>query len=594
MDTLLEQLPDTPIVDLSEIPLPDLDASDNGDLTIVLHGTVKTKESEFHFRSQRESREAVTKGLKRISANILGGLGPPQPKIVPKKGKQKHRKVKQTPSKLPTLRVAQRELDFQHLPMLGTLWLDLLQRDQVTISFPHDSTTPVDLQVVSCPPTVLSIDTFERMEQRILCGVPLVVSVQVLHAQRATVSWFVNAKLVQADSTTYTPTEEDIGHKIQILVTPIGSIVDGQEAYEFGNPVEAAPELPVVALRTPKWTTAPTPDTVLRIMTYNLLADQYGKQGIDHVPDDTTLHRSHRMPALMYELLAYHADIICLQEVDSYIYDSLYEPVLEACGYEGFFTGKLSGQQEGCATFWSTAKFDASDRMGSGINELLLDDTDDDGWTDHVAFLEEMPRIKDRVQKLGQILQCVTLTSRDGRRLVLGNTHLYYHPYGDHFRSLQAYGVCRKLDQLQKVKQNESDDDVPIVLCGDLNSAPTSGAIQLLQQRSLDATHPTAWENLKKHPTPKKKDPASYSIPTLRLPDSFPVLTSSFGAQQQQPKYTHCIPQFCDTLDYIFTSSMTTNVEAAPMPSKEQPMPNEGMPSDHISLVADYQLENKQ
>lgn len=41
------------------------------------------------------------------------------------------------------------------------------------------------------------------------------------------------------------------------------------------------------------------------------------------------------------EILAYNADIICLQEVDASIHDSLLSPVLTACGYQGFYSDKV-------------------------------------------------------------------------------------------------------------------------------------------------------------------------------------------------------------------------------------------------------------
>ena len=48
------------------------------------------------------------------------------------------------------------------------------------------------------------------------------------------------------------------------------------------------------------------------------------------------------MPMIVAELLSYNADILCLQEVDLNIYESLLRPVFEARGYQGFFSNKVS------------------------------------------------------------------------------------------------------------------------------------------------------------------------------------------------------------------------------------------------------------
>lgn len=44
---------------------------------------------------------------------------------------------------------------------------------------------------------------------------------------------------------------------------------------------------------------------------------------------------------IIAEILAYNADIICLQEVDASIHDTLLSPVLTACGFQGFYSNKV-------------------------------------------------------------------------------------------------------------------------------------------------------------------------------------------------------------------------------------------------------------
>ena len=47
------------------------------------------------------------------------------------------------------------------------------------------------------------------------------------------------------------------------------------------------------------------------------------------------------MPMIISELLSYKADVICLQEVDAAIHNALLAPVLEANGYQGFYSNKV-------------------------------------------------------------------------------------------------------------------------------------------------------------------------------------------------------------------------------------------------------------
>ncbi len=61
---------------------------------------------------------------------------------------------------------------------------------------------------------------------------------------------------------------------------------------------------------------------------------------------------------IVAEILSYNADIICLQEVDASIHNSFISPVLTANGFQGFYSNKVTSQQEGCSMFWSTSVFE--------------------------------------------------------------------------------------------------------------------------------------------------------------------------------------------------------------------------------------------
>ena len=124
-----------------------------------------------------------------------------------------------------------------------------------TTSSPSPSVETVHLDIISNPPTILSIQTFENFTTHVFVGVPLVVETTVLYATHAIVTWYVNAEVARHDSNSYTPTEDDVGKRISILVTPIRRGHDGegcQEAYSFDNLVEGLPNMPIVELRD-KW-----------------------------------------------------------------------------------------------------------------------------------------------------------------------------------------------------------------------------------------------------------------------------------------------------------------------------------------------------
>lgn len=110
----------------------------------------------------------------------------------------------------------------------------------------------VQLDIISNPPTLLSIQTFENFTSHLFVGVPIVLQSTILYATHAIITWFVNGEVVMTDSNVYVPTMQDTGKRISVLVTPIHFDHDGsgcQEAYSFTMLVEPLPRLPILELR---------------------------------------------------------------------------------------------------------------------------------------------------------------------------------------------------------------------------------------------------------------------------------------------------------------------------------------------------------
>ena len=219
----------------------------------------------------------------------------------------------------------------------------------------------------------------------------------------------------------------------------------------------------------------------------------------------------------------------------------------------------------------------------------------------------------------------------------------------DHVRLLQAFAICHKLDDLRQ----ESRYPEPILLIGDLNSDPLSGAVRLLTNRSMLPNENDTWKHINNYRFEECGD-SSYMInhgyinveedtaescveeefidavsspndrstsisdesvigdgsekngnsntdiqlPPIQLPSSFPMLQSGC---RDVPKFTNYATDFVETLDYIFVSKPSTSDPfgfeskgEAPMPSEEMikehiAMPNSVMPSDHVSVVCDFE-----
>jgi len=529
----------------------------------------------------------------------------------------------------------------------------------------HETNTEdacIFLPIVACPPTITSVSTFENFQSQIFVGVPLVVEVEVHHAARAVVAWFVDGRLVCLDSSVYTPTCHDVGKQVSVLIVPVRPGLVGigtEEAYEFANKVEPLPTMPLVSPLRDHWIVDRAtdkqrrPGRELRIMTYNLLADTYASRETDQAVmynhcAASFLRKKRRMPMLLYEMLAFLPDIICLQEVDATVFADLLRPVMESQGYQGYYSNKASAQMEGCAMFWSLERFHSTDP--ASMREYYLKDLFRDHKhqsLDRWESLDDIDQILEHnselglitKEKIGQVLQLAELTllapqAGHPDRVLIGNTHLFYHPLANHVRTMQAYMICRQMEIERH--RNCAGPPCPLILCGDFNSSPLSGALTLMLQKRVGPDNYDVWKHLRDYQwgmggeefllehgyigneadsgVPLYEDEAfedalesladgdsdssTPPLPQLRLPPNFPKLVSAYPVI---PEFTNYAVDFSETLDYILVSVPSPTerigllpVRAAPIPSAAtvkayEAMPNESMPSDHVSLVCDLE-----
>jgi mRNA deadenylase 3'-5' endonuclease subunit Ccr4 len=511
----------------------------------------------------------------------------------------------------------------------------------VPASFNDDRTSPIQVTIESCPPTITSVSTFGSfVESHLFANTPVVVEVGLLYSTCVRITWFADREQVFPDGPCYTPTENDVDKVLTVLIVPRRPDHDGrgcEEAYQFQRRVEALPALPIVRplregfMNRPSHDARPSrqrrhhrrdttgreddPTMSLRVVSYNILADQYSSRDVDK-KDDADRMYSHckyeyltkwrRHPLIVHEILAYQPDVVALQEVDADVFAYLLKPVLTAKGYEGYFSpkggGAYPGVGEGCAIFWSLEVFDSVrpvDMRTRTFREMFQEFSCEEHINTHTSqwkSLKDMSKLLEKhhelkhvlFNKLGHVMQTVVLTQRQSQeKLVIGNTHLFYHPMASHIRCLKMLIASRQLEI-----EHRENQYCPIILCGDLNSHPQSGVMKLLLDRYLNANNGQTWKHLctfdweETQGAGVRRDVEAID---LELPPSFPTFLSGYPTP---PDFTHYIEAFICTLDYILVTNNFEVEKAGATPTRDDvrkfiAMPNECMPSDHVSLVCD-------
>ena len=534
-------------------------------------------------------------------------------------------------------------------------WKEALSSNMI-ISLNLMNNITVELRVDVCPPTIVSVKVFEDFTGRVFRDIPLVLEVESLFTSSVVIDWYIGKELMCSNSTSYTPTPADVGKNVSVLIQPIQKCNRQGRGYEkafrFQNPVEDLPVNKILELRQDTLladsniciskSLTEIQKEPLRVMTYNILADQnayartnQGKQ-VSFYPyvDTSILDRKRRMPLLLHEILSYQADIICLQEVDEHMWRRCFYPALKQAGYQGYWSGKSAfGMTEGCAMLWSLHRFSSIsiDEMRCyNLNNLVLDVAKDPKHTrwksaaNIAKVLQDKPELKDVISnKLGHILQMVSLPfKQDGSktkamilpdRILVANTHLFYHPLGAHIRLMQMYAICRQFERFQL---EESAASYPMILCGDMNSSLRRAAGYLLLNRQVKSDHTQIREHYNTFQWLETKNEVFNEnvsdgekriehteqdgghnedwddFPSIELPEHFP---SFYPGYPKEPEFTHYLDSFAGSLDHIFVSDGLTPIKWASMPTvadvtEHIAMPSEKLPSDHISLVADFAL----
>ncbi|ORC93613.1 2,5-phosphodiesterase [Trypanosoma theileri] len=427
----------------------------------------------------------------------------------------------------------------------------------------------------------------------------------------------------------FTPLEEHIGNLLLLRVSPAGD-----------SDLWTQIDLPPVRSALPylerwKQTSLPVKAPAFRVVTYNVLHDEFCSKGsakkrIYPFATDEILSLDNRKVRIIQELLAYHADIICLQECGKSVFQQFFERTLRHQGYDGHYTNKNGGIREGCACFYKRSRFSLVEKHSFPLNWSTLQEDHPD-LAARIIFFPEFREALDNITSIGTVLLLKDLHTNE--KLLVGNTHLFYHANACHIRLLQIYMLLHKLKSLSELQS------LPVVLCGDFNFTHITGGYRLVTAGRTEASHPswdkgelfhwgcdrllgiseeeaeegipTSDENhpalppITKTTTEKEKETKTEKDEEMQVERQPPFvafredldaplqLTDAYGLTDPNLPWTNYTMTFREVIDYIFFSPSRLSVlRTVPIPAESElsqnvALPNKLYPSDHIALIAD-------
>lgn len=194
------------------------------------------------------------------------------------------------------------------------------------------------------------------------------------------------------------------------------------------------------------------------------------------------------------------------------------------------------------------------------------------------------------------------------QHILVSNAHIHWDPEFCDVKLIQTIMLMNELDTIILRAQSERGigyktqapgmPGIPIIVCGDLNSLPDSSVLEYLLNGRIPANHP----DLQEHGYEGFLARFSASVrPGMRSPVGKPELIHQFKLKRTyngQMHYTNYTYDFKGVIDYIFYSSefITPLGLLGPVSVdwlkqfKVIGCPNPHFPSDHFSLMCDFEL----
>ncbi|KAL4441485.1 hypothetical protein ABPG77_001989 [Micractinium sp. CCAP 211/92] len=349
------------------------------------------------------------------------------------------------------------------------------------------------------------------------------------------------------------------------------------------------------------------------LLSYNLLADLYATGDQFGYCPPWALAWPYRKLNLLKELLAYDADIMCLQEVQSNHFQDFLAPELQKAGYTAIYKKKTTELYtrnayaiDGCATFFKRDRFALVKKYEVEFNKAALSLADAFPTDQKKAALNRL--LKDNVALIA-VLEALEPPFADGgagasggssrRQLIcVANTHIHSNPELNDVKLWQVHTLLKGLEKIA------ASADIPMLVAGDFNTTPGSAAHSMLVKGAVAPNNPEL-----------ANDPLGILRPASKLQHQLPLASAyaavaaapdaDHGMQRQkrrldpgtgEPRFTNITKDFRGTLDYVlYTTDSLVPGAALELPDESEcrsksnaGLPNDNWSSDHVALMVEF------
>nr|XP_022905545.1 2',5'-phosphodiesterase 12-like [Onthophagus taurus] len=408
-----------------------------------------------------------------------------------------------------------------------------------------------------------------------------IIKAMFLHKKRSTIMWqkskdkkkwtFVSSNFL------YTARKEDSDYYFKVTYTPSnedGVLGDVVEVIS-DDVVCTIPPLSVEYISARhQFTKEKLSNNEFRVVSYNILADQYTRDGQFEYVDCKYLSSQYRWRLSMNELLGYNADIICLQEIEYSSFHEFYKGHLTSCGFTPAFYKKGRILNEGLGFMFDRSRFQRIEVKHIVLAQQLKENGN---CSDIYSVIKRNKDLKEGVLKQHTSLLLAALQCKNTKTvLVVANTHLFYHSEAGDIRLVQAVIANKCIQKFcNDVKSICNGSKIAVIFCGDFNSLPESGVYNYMIN------------DISK---------CNKELEQIGCNTNFLKKNLIYGSAYETPPFTNYTDNFKGCLDYIFYEKDAMELtKIVPLPTEDEmsvnvALPNQYFPSDHVALIADFKL----